>query len=173
MCHKHVKRQFAVVDLVNGSVRHCARTQRQTGDCTFCARCLRTCRQQTSAARQVAVYARASVYNSQTPRRLSRSPAQNSAKHHQGRHATRRVGCAAVFQMANMHTTLQGAETLESKSHTFLIDKWSSPPTRQGITAVLQDGTLIEKASLSVSNVVSGLASPAVMMMMMMICLKP
>lgn len=40
---------------------------------------------------------------------------------------------------------MQEAESLESSSQTFLIDKWATAPSRSGITAVMQDGCLLEK----------------------------
>jgi len=40
---------------------------------------------------------------------------------------------------------MQEAESLESSGQTFLIDKWATAPSRSGITAVMQDGCLLEK----------------------------
>ncbi len=44
-----------------------------------------------------------------------------------------------------MHAFAQEAESLESSGQTFLIDKWATAPSRSGITAVMQDGCLLEK----------------------------
>ena len=44
---------------------------------------------------------------------------------------------------------MQDTELLEDKSSKFVIDKWSASPSRAGITAVLQDGTLLEKVQSS------------------------
>lgn len=40
---------------------------------------------------------------------------------------------------------LQETESLEGSGETFLIDEWATEPSRKGITAVIQDGTLLEK----------------------------
>ncbi|KAL0025409.1 hypothetical protein WJX79_006082 [Trebouxia sp. C0005] len=48
---------------------------------------------------------------------------------------------------------IQEAESLESSGQTFLIDKWATAPTRSGITAVIQDGCLLEKGAVNISLV--------------------
>ncbi|DBB05047.1 TPA: hypothetical protein ACH3X3_010315 [Trebouxia sp. C0006] len=60
---------------------------------------------------------------------------------------------------------IQEAESLESSSQTFLIDKWATAPSRTGITAVMQDGCLLEKGAVNISLVQGKLTSERAMAM--------
>lgn len=73
-----------------------------------------------------------------------------------GAHSGASPGSSQDFHQLLLKTQqniIQEAESLESSGQTFLIDKWATAPSRSGITAVMQDGCLLEKGAVNVSFV--------------------
>ncbi|KAL0025908.1 hypothetical protein WJX77_002191 [Trebouxia sp. C0004] len=58
--------------------------------------------------------------------------------------------------LATQQSIIREAESLDSSGQTFLIDKWATAPSRSGVTAVMQDGCLLEKGAVNISLVQGG-----------------
>ncbi|KAL3155092.1 hypothetical protein ABBQ38_011155 [Trebouxia sp. C0009 RCD-2024] len=63
------------------------------------------------------------------------------------------------FLLDQQASIIQQTEGLEESGVPFLRDQWSASPSRCGITAVLQDGQLLEKGAVNVS-LVQGTLTP-------------